>query len=169
MTGTERRNEIVKIIQNSTVPVSGSALASSLGVSRQVIVQDIALIRTAGYDILSTHRGYIINAPHTVQRVFKVYHGDDLLEDELCSIVDLGGVVRNTMINHKIYGHLEAQLGIRSRKDVKEFMQAIECGKSSPMKNITGGYHYHTIEADSEETLTLIENMLREKKFLIEK
>lgn len=169
MTGIERRNEIIKIIQNSDIPVSGSTLSSFLGVSRQVIVQDIALIRAAGYDIISTHRGYILNTPHTVQRVFKVYHSDDLLEEELCSIVDLGGSVLNTMVNHKVYGHLEAELGIRSRKNVAEFMNALKCGKSSPMKNITGGYHYHTIEADSEETLNMIEAMLREKNFLIEK
>ena len=169
MTGIERRNEIIKIIQNSDIPVSGSTLSSFLGVSRQVIVQDIALIRAAGYDIISTHRGYILNTPHTVQRVFKVYHSDELLEEELCSIVDLGGSVLNTMVNHKVYGHLEAELGIRSRKNVAEFMNALKCGKSSPMKNITGGYHYHTIEADSEETLNMIEAMLREKNFLIEK
>ena len=58
-------------------------------------MQDIALLRTAGYDIISTNRGYILNAPHTITRVFKVSHTDAQTEDELYSIVDLGGTVVN--------------------------------------------------------------------------
>jgi transcriptional regulator of NAD metabolism len=72
------------------------------------------------------------------------------------------------MINHKVYGHLEAPLNIKSRRNVKEFMDDIHNGKSSPLKNVTSGYHYHRISADSEETLDLIENMLREKQLLVE-
>ncbi|MEE1085747.1 MAG: transcription repressor NadR [Schaedlerella sp.] len=167
MTGTERRNLIIEKIQKSSSPLSGSALASLFNVSRQVIVQDIALIRASGYDIISTHRGYILTTPHSVQRVFKVYHNDELTKDELCSIVDLGGTVLNVIVNHKVYGQIEAELGIRSRKNITEFIQAIECGKSSHLKNITSGYHYHTVEADSEETLDQIEDMLREKNILV--
>lgn len=40
--------------------------------------------------------------------------------------------------------------------------------KSSPLKNITSNYHYHKVSADSEETLDLIEQELREKGFLVE-
>ena len=47
MTGSERRTAIINQIKNSTVPVSGKALAAQYAVSRQVIVQDIALIRAA--------------------------------------------------------------------------------------------------------------------------
>ena len=50
MSGKERREEILQRITNSKTPVSGAALAKSCEVSRQVIVQDIALIRAAGYD-----------------------------------------------------------------------------------------------------------------------
>ena len=103
MTGSRRREEIVSKIKSSEVPVPGKELAKVYDVSRQVIVQDIALIRAAGYDIISTNRGYILNAPHTVTRVFKVSHTDEQMEDELCSIVDLGGKVVNVMINHRIY------------------------------------------------------------------
>ena len=48
------------------------------------------------------------------------------------------------------------------------YIREIEGGKSSPLKNITSNYHYHLIEADSEETLDLIEEALRQKKFLVE-
>ena len=168
MTGTRRREEIVNTIQNSTIPVSGKELAARFEVSRQVIVQDIALIRAAGYDIISTNRGYILNAPNLVERVFKVNHTDEQLEDELCAIVDLGGKIKNVMVNHKVYGKMEATLNINSRRKVKEFMEDIESGKSSSLKNITSNYHYHKVEADSEETLDMIEDVLRKKGYLVE-
>ena len=85
MTGSKRREEIINKIKSSTSPISGKALAQLYGVSRQVIVQDIALLRTAGYDIISTNRGYLLNAPLTTSRVFKVSHTDAQTEDELCS------------------------------------------------------------------------------------
>lgn len=168
MTGSERRAGIIRQIQKSSKPVSGSELAKSYNVSRQVIVQDIALIRAKGYDIISTNRGYILNIPRSVSRVFKVQHTDEELTDELYAIVDLGGCVENVMVNHKVYGHIEANLNISSRRKVYEFMNDIKSGKSSPLKNITSNYHYHTVSADSEETLDLIENELRQMSFLIE-
>lgn len=89
-----------------------AALAKTFQVSRQVIVQDIALIRAEGNNVISTNRGYILNAPHTVSRIFKVHHTDADLENELCGIVDLGGKVINVMVNHRVYGHIEAELNI---------------------------------------------------------
>ena len=168
MTGSERRNAIINQIRGSSAPVPGKSLAASYDVSRQVIVQDIALIRAAGYEIISTNRGYILSEPSSVSRIFKVRHTDGQLEEELCSIVDLGGCVKNVMVNHKVYGHMEADLNITSRRKAVEFIKDIRSGKSSPLKNITSDYHYHVVEADSEETLDLIEDMLREKGFLVE-
>lgn len=168
MTGTERRNDIVERIRNSAVPVSGKELAQAYQVSRQVIVQDIALIRAAGSNIISTNRGYILNELPSVSRVFKVSHTDEELEEELCSIVDLGGKIVNVMIHHRVYGEMEAELQINSRRKVMEFLEDIRSGKSSPLKNITSNYHYHKVEAENEETLNMIEEMLREKGFLVE-
>lgn len=169
MTGTERRNFIINHIKQSESPVPGKALAELCDVSRQVIVQDMAIIRTAGYDIISTNRGYIIqNSPAVHSRILKVQHTDEQMEDELNAIVDLGGNVINVMVHHKAYGRMEAALGINSRKKVKDFMETIKSGKSSPLKNITSNYHYHNIEAENEETLDLIEQTLKQKGFLVE-
>ena len=168
MTGSDRRQEILKNIKESDRPVSGSKLAKDYDVSRQVIVQDIALLRASGYDIISTNRGYVLEGQTCAERVFKVRHTDEQLETELCTIVDLGGQVKNVMVNHKVYGHIEAELGIISRRKVKEFLADIESGKSTPLKNITSDYHYHTVTADSEETLHLIEEELRKLGFLVE-
>ena len=168
MTGSDRRQEILKNIKESDRPVSGSKLAKDYDVSRQVIVQDIALLRASGYDIISTNRGYVLEGQTCAERVFKVRHTDAQLETELCTIIDLGGQVKNVMVNHKVYGHIEAELGITSRRKVKEFLEDIESGKSTPLKNITSDYHYHTVTADSEETLDLIEDELRKLGFLVE-
>jgi len=177
MHGSERREQIIRQIQESKAPVSGTKLASLYSVSRQVIVQDIALIRAAGYEIISTNRGYILNQPKTVCRIFKVQHTDEQLEEELNTIVDLGGCVDNVMIHHRVYGKMEAELALSSRRKVGAlssrrkvgaFMEDIRSGKSSPLKNITSNYHYHKVSADSEETLDLIEQELREKGFLVE-
>ena len=168
MTGSDRRQEILKNIKESDRPVSGSKLAKDYDVSRQVIVQDIALLRASGYDIISTNRGYVLEGQTCAERVFKVRHTDEQLETELCTIVDFGGQVKNVMVNHKVYGHIEAELGITSRRKVKEFLEDIESGKSTPLKNITSDYHYHTVTADSEETLGMIEEELRKLGFLVE-
>lgn len=168
MTGLERRELILDSLKNSKIPVSGGMLAAKFNVSRQVIVQDIALIRAGGYDIISTNRGYILSMPSTFTRVFKLNHSDERMEEELNSIVDMGGRILNVFVEHRVYGRMEAALGISSRRNVEEFIGDIKSGKSSPLKNITSGYHFHTVEADSEEILDMIEKMLREKGFLVE-
>ncbi len=167
MTGQERRDAMIEMIRNSEKPVSGTALAKELAVSRQVIVQDIALIRAAGYEVLSTHRGYLLGHKDAVTRIFKVSHTDEEIADELNLIVDLGGKVQDVQVNHKVYGRMKADLGIHSRKQVQDFVEEIRSGKSSPLKNITSNYHYHTVEADSEEVLDLIGEELNKRGYLV--
>lgn len=168
MKGTERRQEILNTLQNSSQPVSGTDLANKFTVSRQVIVQDIAVLRAADYDILSTNRGYLINSVPSVTRIFKVSHTDDEIRDELNTVVDCGGKIIDVFVNHKAYGELRAPLNISSRRNVESFINQIISGKSTPLKNITSGYHYHTVAAESENVLDIIEKMLRSKGYLIE-
>ncbi len=63
---------------------------------------------------------------------------------------------------------MEAELKVDSRRKAAEFLEDIRNGKSSPLKNITSDYHYHSVSADSERTLDMIEDMLKKKGFLIE-
>lgn len=167
MTGEERRAFIVDRIKGSEKPISGTKLAELCEVSRQVIVQDVALIRASGYDIMSTNRGYIIHEQKSFRRTFKVQHTEDQVEDEMNSIVDLGGKLINVSVNHRIYGRMEAELNVGSRRKVAEFMDDIRNGKSSPLMKITSNYHYHMVEAESEEVLDEIEQMLDKKGILI--
>lgn len=171
LTGTERRKNLLSLLYQSSDPISGSALGKKTGVSRQVVVQDIALLRTEGYPILSTTKGYCLERMDRGQcaRTYKVCHTDDQVEDELESVVDLGGTVLDVTVNHRVYGKMTAPLNIRSRRDVRTFVDNIHSGKSVPLLNVTSGYHFHTVAADSETILDEIEDMLRRKGYLAQR
>lgn len=166
--GVERRNKIVEILSSSTEPVSGGSLAAELGVSRQVIVTDIALIRTKFPNLTATRNGYVLSGIMGNKRIFKVKHDDADIEEELTSIVDLGGTVLDVFVEHRVYGTIRAPLDISSRRDVANFMNDLKSGVSTPLKNITHGYHYHTVEARSLKIIDEIEAVLKEKGYLIE-
>lgn len=169
MNAESRRKEILNLIRYNLEPISGTTLAKKMGVSRQVIVQDIALLRAQNNDIISTNKGYVLTSDNKCSRVFKVYHKDDEIIDELNTIVDLGAKVIDVFVKHKVYGRLSANLSVASRRDVMNFMDNINKGKSKPLKNTTSNYHYHTVEADNEEILDLVEKALKEKNYLVEK
>lgn len=166
MNGEERRKQILQILTKAEKPVSGLALAEKFDVSRQVIVQDIALLRANGTSIFSTNRGYLLEQSGERSRVFKVIHADEEVEDELTTIVDCGGKVVDVFVYHKVYGVLRADMNIKSRMDIQNYMKEISSGKSTLLKNVTSGYHYHTIVAESEAILDLIQEKLQEKGFL---
>lgn len=166
MNGEERREKILKVLRESDTPVSGSRLAGMFSVSRQVIVQDIALIRASGKDIVSMARGYVLQEKHGVTRVFKVIHTDEQVRDELETIVDLGGTVEDVFIYHRVYGVIRGKLGLSSRRDIERYMEKISGGSSHLLKNTTSGYHYHTVTADNSQTLDLIQKALGEKGYL---
>ena len=162
-----RRKEIAAILLGADVPVSGSMLAQQTKVSRQIIVQDIAALKAAGYQIIATHQGYVIEDAPLTERVFKVYHTRAQTEDELTCIVELGGTVVDVSVRHKVYGNLSAKLNIFSPAGIRQFIDGIESGKSTELMNVTSGYHYHTVRADSQEILDRIEAALSQRGYLI--
>lgn len=164
----ERRNRILELLESSSEPLSGTVIADRFGISRQVVVTDIAILRSTYPNIMSTSKGYLMLHADKCRRVYKVKHTDEQTEDELISIVDLGGKVMDIYVDHRIYGTIRKPLDIASKRDVDHFMADLVSGVSTPLKNITDGYHFHTVEARSESILDEIENMLREKGYLIE-
>ena len=154
MRGGERRFEILALLEGATEPIPGAEIAARCGVSRQVIVHDIALLRGEGHDIVSTHYGYVLTRSGGARRrLFKVCHGEAETADELNAIVDLGGTVEDVIVNHRTYGVIEAPLGISSRRDVRRFLAELESGKSTLLSTVTSGYHFHHVSADSDEVL----------------
>lgn len=166
MNSTQRREQILKILKSSEKAVSGKELATLLNVSRQAIVQDIALLRANGEDIYSTNLGYVCPKADKASRVFKVCHTDEQVVDELRLIVDCGGVISDVFVYHKVYGIIRADLDIRSRVDIDNFIEELESGRSSLLKNITSDFHYHTVYAQSEGALDVIQKKLDENGFL---
>lgn len=166
MKAADRRKAIANLLLSSTQAISGSRLSEQFGVSRQIIVQDITVLKGLGYDILSTHNGYIIQKSPLKERVFKLQHTSEQTEDELNTIVNLGGTVVDVFVWHKVYGKMAAPLNIFSSLHVKQFIEGVRSGKSTELMNITGGYHYHTVRADSEEILDEIEKALESKKYI---
>lgn len=168
MDGEERRKQILEVLTENNKPISGTFLSNKFLVSRQVIVQDVALLRAKGYDILATARGYILNkeAALMCQRVVLVKHTEEEAEEELNTIIDNGGRVRNVIITHLIYGELVADLMLKTRRDIKMFIEKLSLTSANPLLKLTDGTHMHTIEASSEEELDLIEEELNKKGYL---
>ena len=163
----ERRKAIVNLLLSAKEPISGSELAKEFDISRQIIVQDITVLKGMGYEILSTNQGYVMQKSPLAERVFKVRHTSEQTEDELSAIVELGGTVIDVFVWHKVYGKIEAMLNIFSPLHVRQFMEGVRTGKSTELMSITGGYHYHTVRAESEAVLDQIERALNDKQYIV--
>ncbi len=166
MKGEQRREEIISRLRSSSVPVSAGNLSQEFGVSRQIIVKDISILRKSGYQVTALTRGYILEKKPRAEKVFKMIHSDDEVQKELELIVDLGGTVEDVFVYHKAYNKVRADMGIKTRTDVAGFLQNIKSGKSSLLKNVTSGYHYHTVSASDEDALKIIEDELWKCGFL---
>lgn len=169
MDARERRNRLVDKLQKTGTPVTGTALAQELGVSRQVIVGDIAILRAAGVEIYATPQGYLLPAARpTAAQTAKIacHHGWDKLADELAIIIDNGGKVLDVIVEHPVYGELKANLMLASRRDLAEFLHSLKNSGAEPLSAITGGVHLHTVEVPSPEVLARIERELERENIL---
>ena len=169
--GKERRERIIELLESTRTPVSGTELAKVLGVSRQIIVQDIALLRARNREIISTNKGYLLFNSlinDGAQAVVMVKHNSEQVFDEFATIVELGGRILDVSVDHDYYGQIQIDLVINDLNDAKDFVRKMKESKSQPLKCLTGDVHYHTITAPSEKVLQLIRNELHEKGYLIE-
>lgn len=170
LSAPERRDRIAEVLADGSC-IPGDTLAHDLGVSRQVIVQDIAVLRAGGLDIVATVRGYLL-APGSevasVRRVVGVRHGPDEAVTELTALVDTGARVVDVIVEHPVYGELRAELDLRSRRDVQLWDERRRATAARLLCELTGGEHVHTLEADHEPILDAAEDALRRLGFLIE-
>ena len=169
MQGKERREDILRRLIETDKPLNGTDLAKIFDISRQVIVQDIAILRAENHPIISTNRGYIFgqqeSRPH---RTFCVKHTREETIDELNVIVDEGGHVLNTTVEHDLYGQITVEMFLKNRRDVKEFMKQLDETKSVLLTSLTDGLHFHTVTAETEEDLDRIEESLKERGFYVD-
>jgi len=169
MQADERRKRILQNLQNSEGPVSAGRLAGLFSVSRQIIVGDVAILRAAGTDIIATPRGYILNkqSDGIIRRIPCRHSAEDMYR-ELQIMVDNGCLVKDVIVEHPVYGQLAGELNISTRYDVSEFMNRVKQKDASPLSDLTGGIHLHTVLCPDQETYRRVVQNLREAGFLYE-
>ncbi|MFC7371237.1 transcription repressor NadR [Fictibacillus iocasae] len=168
--GNERRELILSWLKDAAEPLKGSWLAKKTGVSRQVIVQDISLLKAANEPIMATAQGYVYMQSEGAEMhevVVASHHLSNQTEDELNTAVDHGVLVKNVIVEHPVYGHITAPLMLSNRSEVKHFIQKLHDTKASLLSDLTDGVHLHTLSADSKEKLHTAILALNEKGYLL--
>ena len=168
MNAQQRRDYILERLKAAAQPVSATALAGELGVSRQIIVGDIALLRAAGANIVSTPRGYLV--PREVGgrlRTLVCRHSAAELEPELNIMGDNGCTVIDVAVEHPVYGQLSGQLQVFSRYDADVFWDALQKNGAQPLCSLTGDIHLHTLVCPDEARKARVLAALEEKGYLM--
>ncbi len=168
MNADQRREAISDRLKGADGPISATALAREFGVSRQIIVGDIALLRAGGQPISATPRGYIRDQIGSgVLHTVAVQHPDCEMERELLICVDNGCTVVDVVVEHPVYGQLVGQLQLSSRYDVEQFLNRTRSGSAKPLSDLTGGIHLHRLRCPSEEAYQRVCQQLDQAGFLL--
>jgi transcriptional regulator of NAD metabolism len=167
MDGEVRRREILFTLKNSDKPISATAFAKKYGVSRQIVVGDIALIRASGEEITATSKGYILPQEETglIKTIASIHQSKDI-PDELLTIVQNGGKVLDVTVDHPIYGSLTGNLRIESEFDIQEFLDKMKKFNATPLSKLTDGVHSHQIAMKDEATFHKIYEALDAKGYI---
>ena len=171
MNAAERRTKITELLAASDRPMSATALAARCGVSRQIIVGDISILRAEGAQIFATPRGYIMPEDakdHDIKATIVCRHNAADMEKELQAVVDNGGAVLDVIVEHPVYGAIRGDLFVESRRDVRRFLTKMQKCQANPLLVVTGGIHMHTIRVPDEDALKAIEHDLRDLGILVD-
>lgn len=168
MNGAQRRSSILSVLAESAQPISASALAQHCGVTRQVIVGDIALLRAGGSDIAATARGYVLTQEKAgLIRQLACRHSAADTETELNVIVDCGCTAVDVSVEHPVYGEITGSLGLSSRYDVEQFIQRMGSAEARPLSSLTEGVHLHTVLCPDKERFLRLREKLSELGMLL--
>ena len=171
MLGEERRLELLTILKQQGAPITGTELAKHANVSRQVIVNDINLLKARNEPIVATSQGYLYiqeQKPGRYKRKIVCMHTGEQTREELYTIVDCGVTVENVIIEHAVYGEITASLLVSNRLEVDFFLEKLVETNAHFLSALTDGTHLHVISAPSEELLDKAEDRLRGKGILVE-
>ncbi len=169
MTNNERRSSILAELTAATSALNATKLAEMHGVTRQIIVADIALLRAAGNNIRAEHRGYVLDRNRGEdKRKIVCRHGKEGTTEELYAIVDNGGKVLDVQVEHSVYGMISGNLDIVSRYDVDQFVEAINKTGATPLSDLTDGVHVHTLSVNDDATFERICKKLTELGILVQ-
>jgi uncharacterized protein len=164
-----RRRMIVAWMRTHGGPIRGGELAKHFRVSRQSLVQDVAILRAGGEDIVATPRGYRL--PERAERghraILACRHAPERTEEELQILVDHGVKVLDVIVEHPLYGELRGSLMIESRADLQDFLEHVSASHALLLSSLTGGVHLHTVEASRPEMISRAKARLRARGFLL--
>lgn len=168
MNAQERRQAILDALKNADQPLSATLLAGRFGVSRQVVVGDVALLRAGGTAVLSTPRGYRLDVGEGGYiRAVVCRHSAADMERELNIMVDHGCTVADVAVEHPVYGQLSGQLALSNRYDVSEFIRKVSEHDAKPLSALTEGIHLHTLHCPDETAFLRVREELDKAGFLI--
>ncbi|WP_332631190.1 transcription repressor NadR [Halalkalibacter flavus] len=168
--GDKRRELIIQWLSSSEEPLTGGELAKRSNVSRQVIVQDISILKAKKHPIIATAQGYIYvqqTPSPKVNRIIACKHSPAETKEELFTLVDHGVTVQQVIVEHAIYGEITASLMLSTRLDVEAFCKKIEQTQSSLLSELTDGVHLHVIEGENSSQLEAAIQALNEKGFIL--
>lgn len=170
MTAAQRREKILAILEQTRTPLSASALAGQLGVSRQIVVGDVALLRAGGRKILATPRGYLLEGAGSCTITLACCHDSwEKMLEEFYAVVDQGGRVEDVTVENPLYGQITGQLRIGTRHEAQEFVRRANQEPDGLLLNMAaGGVHLHTISAPDRESLERIRQALAQAGILYE-
>lgn len=166
-----RRSAVAQLLEQTTEPISASVLADRFHVSRQIIVGDIALLRASGALVVATPRGYLME--HAVDNTAQDYtiacrhENVEQLLQELYIVVDHGATMRDVIVEHPIYGQLTGQLQVSSRFEADRFVKALTTSEASPLSQLTGGIHLHTLRCSDRACFERVTNALKAAGILV--
>ena len=164
-----RRRQIVQWMRAQRAPIRGSELAKHFRVSRQCLVQDVAILRASGEEIVATPRGYHLpkGSGQRHRAILACRHEPERTEEELQTLVDYGVKVLDVIVEHPLYGELRGSLMIESRADVQDFLAQVRTSKAALLSSLTDGVHLHTVEASRPEMISRAKARLRARGFLL--
>ncbi|GGB49212.1 transcriptional regulator [Fictibacillus barbaricus] len=168
--GEDRRSQLITWLIEASEPMSGSLLAARTNVSRQVIVQDMSLLKATGEPIMATAQGYVYLKPdkgNLYTCVIAANHSPEETISELNTIVDYGVTVEDVTVEHPVYGDIKASLKLSTRKDVEDLIKRLRDTNAILLSELTEGIHMHTLSSDSKEKLDKACEALKEKGFLL--
>ncbi|WP_025784838.1 transcription repressor NadR [Sporosarcina sp. D27] len=168
-----RRFQILELLKQANRPITGKEIGERTGVSRQIVVGDINLLKAVDEPIVATSRGYLYmneqKAANQIERIVVCQHSANQTEEELTIFVDHGVTVKDVRVEHPVYGDLTASIMVTNRMEVKEFLKKIAAANAVYLSALSEDHtHLHTVMADNVKQLDQAFVALRKAGILVE-
>lgn len=163
----ERRQLILNLIKEADSPIKAGDIAEQCLVTRQVIVNDISILRAEGNGITSTSKGYTIEKTTKNLYVIECDHSEKDILEELYIIADCGCGVLNVIVEHDVYGEIIGNIEVFNRFEADEFYNKFKNSKTVSLSALTNNRHMHTLSCPSEKRFEEVKKRLVESGFIV--